>query len=115
MVRDESRRYVFFRNSQFVIAKLVFQAMHICHADAADDAADNSNKSLVGAANEEVFEVRAAIELFFGRAVDRASFVPGEADYGGGRKHVGINHAMSIVGHKTDSGLGDSIVPTKFF
>lgn len=76
--------------------------MHIRHADAADDTANNSDKTLIGAADEEVFEMRAAIELFFGRAVDRAALVPGEADNGGGREHIRIHHPMPVVGHKPD-------------
>jgi uncharacterized protein YjbJ (UPF0337 family) len=50
------------------------------HRDAAGDAADDADQSLVGAADEEVGEVRAAVEVFFRRTVDGAVLMAGEAD-----------------------------------
>ena len=51
------------------------QTVPVGHRDAAGDAADDADQALVGAADEEVVEMRAAAELLVRRAVDRAVFV----------------------------------------
>ena len=56
--------------------------MAVRHRDAAGDAADDADEALVGAADEQVLQVRGAVELLVGRAVDRAVVVAGEADDG---------------------------------
>ena len=68
--------------------------------DAADHRADDADEALVGAADEQVLQVRRAVELLFGRAVDRAVLVPGEAANRRRREHVGVDHAAAEVGHE---------------
>ena len=55
------------------------QQVPVGHRDAADDGADDADKALIGAADEQVFQVRGAVPLLFRRAVHGAVFVAGEA------------------------------------
>ncbi len=87
--------------------------MPIRHADARDDAANDADKALVRAADKEIVEVRSAINLFVGRAVDRTAVVPGEADNRGRSEHIGVEHAMTILGHKSGSRFGNAIIPSQ--
>ena len=66
--------------------------MPVGHRDAAGDAADDADEALVGAADEQVFEMRAAVELLFRRAVDGAVVVARVATI-----VVGVNMSVSIT------------------
>ena len=49
---------------------LRLQAMAIRHRNPARDAADDAHEALIGSADEKILEVRDAVELLVGRAVD---------------------------------------------
>lgn len=55
--------------------------MHVRHADAIDDAADDADEALVGAADKEIAEMAGcAVEfLLRGAAINGTIIVPGEA------------------------------------
>src|SRR6185369_14142265 len=85
------------------------QAVPVCHRDAACDAADDTNKTLVSTADEQVLQMRAAIKLLIRRAIYGAIVVAGKTHNRGGCKHVGVDHVAPIVGHEPHRRFGDSI------
>ena len=85
-----------------VAASFIPQTVHIRHADAAGDGADDAHEPLVGAADEEVVEVGAAVELLLRRAVDGAVVVAGEADDCRRGEHIGVDDPSSVVLAETD-------------
>ena len=89
--------------------------MHVRHADAADNAADDANETLIGTTNKKIVQVRTAVELFFGCAVDRAALVAREAHDRGRREHVGVDHTTAVIGNKPHCRGGHAIVPAEFF
>ena len=66
--------------------------MAIGHADSADDRSDDSNKTLVCAAEEDIFEMGRPIELFLGSTVNRTIVMPSKTPDGFGSEDVGVDH-----------------------
>src|SRR3954464_4524428 len=88
--------------------------MLVRHRDAAHDAADNADETLVSAADEEVLQVCAPIELLRRSAVDGSIIMAGESHDRGGRKHIGVDHMPAIIGHEPNRRFLYPIVPPKF-
>src|SRR5262245_52294443 len=90
-VRERSRYFIGCRIDP--VAGSHLEAVPVGHRDSAGDAADDANEALVGAANEKILQVRAAVELFLRRAVYRAIVVAGETHDCGRSEHIGIDDA----------------------
>src|SRR5687768_14540384 len=95
--------------------QLAPQTVAVGHGDAAGDAADDADEALVGSANEQVFEMRAAVELLFRCAVHRAVIVARVANDRGGSEHVGVDDAAAVIGDEPYGRLGDPVVPAELF
>jgi len=107
-----------FRREIFSSAPLtsqLAQAMPIRHTNAAGDRANDADEALVGAADEEVLQMRHAVNLFVRRAVDGAVVVAGEANDRRRRKHIGVDNMPTVIGDESHRRGRDSVVPPQLF
>lgn len=89
--------------------------MFVGNGDAAEHCADDTEESLVGAAEEQVFQGCEAVDKFFRCTVDAAVVVSGEAADGARGEYVSIDDMRAKVGDVFEGALDDAIVPELFF
>lgn len=78
------------------------QAMAIGHADSADNGTNDTDKSLVGTAQEKIRKVCGAVKLFVWCTIDGAVIVPRESSDRFWGENIGVDHVSSEIGHETD-------------
>ena len=80
------------------------QAMTIRHADSTDDCSHNTNETLIGSAEKNIWQMGGPVKLFIRGAVNRAVVVPGKSADGLRGEHIGVNHIATKVWHKLNRG-----------
>src|SRR5262245_62792312 len=90
------------------------QHVLIGHGDAGEHRADDAEVALVGAAEEEMVDVRRPRPALLRRAVDAAVDVAGEFSDGPRREHVGIDDGAAEIGEMSSRGCEDAVGPDRF-
>src|SRR5438132_5811597 len=87
------------------------EQVFVRHRDPADERADDADQSLIGAADEEVFQRGGAVVALFRGAVDGAVVVAGEAADRFGGEDVDIDHMWAEVGDEAHGRRDHPLVP----
>ncbi len=85
------------------------EAMPVGHHDARNHGADDAHPALVGAADEQVLEVRRAVGSLERRAVNGAVVVTGEVPDRSGGEGVGGDDVRAKVGNEADGRCVDRL------
>src|SRR5262245_39487498 len=91
------------------------QTMPVGHRNTADERADDAQIALIGTTQVEVLHVGCSVEPLLGRAVNCTVLVAGEATNCRWGKHVGIDHAVAKIRHKSHGRGRKPIIPAELF